>query len=525
MRLHLLSALTASIFFLFTPSVFGQLDFLGFYPSDEENNDIWGYEDSLGNQYVLLGQNSQTLILDVTDPNNIIPLHSVPGDGSIWRDIKTWDGFAYVTNEEGGGLDIIDLRYLPDSIHFERFTADTLDLQTAHNIFIDEQGYAYIFGSNLYVGGVDVFDVNTTNRYQPTYLGSYTEQYVHDGYVRGDTMYLSEILNGTQAIVDNSNPESPTTLARFPTSSNFTHQCWLDSSGQYLVTVDEVEGANIDVYDVSDLLDIKETDRYQRSEGSGVIPHNAFWIGDYIVASHYTDGVVLINATRKSNLVEVGNFDTSPFPSAPEFYGCWGVYPFFSNGMIAASDIEEGLYLMQPQFPSAAYLEGNITEENTGFPLANVQIEILGTDAIKRSRPSGDYSNGLDQAGTYAIRFSGKGCTSKIVPNVELALDSVTLLDVVLTCPKPPTNLSILASDNPIQITPNPVQSAAWLEFPSASGTTTLDLYTLDGKLLMHLDNISSNSIAMDLSHLDHGQYYLQLTVDGQSHTIPLIKE
>ena len=190
MRPYLLSVLTASFYFLFNPHVFGQLDFLGFYPSEEENNDIWGYEDSLGNQYVLLGQNSKTLILDVTDPNNIIPLHSIPGIQSQWRDIKTWDNFAYVTNDEGGGLDIIDLSFLPDSIHFERFTADTLNLQRAHNIYIDEKGYGYLFGSNLYVGGVDVFDVNTVNRYQPTYLGSYTEQYVHDGYVRGDTMYL-----------------------------------------------------------------------------------------------------------------------------------------------------------------------------------------------------------------------------------------------------------------------------------------------------------------------------------------------
>ena len=72
---HLLTLLTCIIVQV---TVFGQLDFLGFYPSDEENNDIWGYEDSLGNQYVLLGQNSKTLILDVTDPTNIIPLHSVP---------------------------------------------------------------------------------------------------------------------------------------------------------------------------------------------------------------------------------------------------------------------------------------------------------------------------------------------------------------------------------------------------------------------------------------------------------------
>ena len=85
---HLLTLLTCIIVQV---TAFGQLNFLGFYPSDEESNDIWGYEDSLGNQYVLLGQNSQTLILDVTDPNNIIPIHSVPGDRSIWRDIQTWD--------------------------------------------------------------------------------------------------------------------------------------------------------------------------------------------------------------------------------------------------------------------------------------------------------------------------------------------------------------------------------------------------------------------------------------------------
>ncbi|HAB89235.1 MAG TPA: hypothetical protein DCF84_01775, partial [Bacteroidetes bacterium] len=89
----------------------------------------------------------------------------------------------------------------------------------------------------------------------------------------------------------------------------------------------------------------------------------------------------------------------------------------------------------------------------------------------------------------------------------------------------PPTNVLILATENPIQITPNPVQSSAWLQFPSTSGTTTLDLHTLDGKLIMHLDNISSNSLAMDLSHLDRGQYYIQLSANGQSHTIPFVKE
>ena len=61
--------------------------------------------------------------------------------------------------------------------------------------------------------------------------------------------------------------------------------------------------------------------------------------------------------------------------------------------------------------------------------------------------------------------FQGWGEPRRLSPNVELAWTR-GLLDVALTCPGPLTNLSILTTENPIQITPNPVQSSAWLEFP-----------------------------------------------------------
>ncbi|HEY6905847.1 MAG TPA: hypothetical protein VI230_00180, partial [Ignavibacteriaceae bacterium] len=52
-------------------------------------NDIWGYTDQNGREYALLGVNTGTSVIDVTDPFNPVEVAFVPGSGSIWRDIKT----------------------------------------------------------------------------------------------------------------------------------------------------------------------------------------------------------------------------------------------------------------------------------------------------------------------------------------------------------------------------------------------------------------------------------------------------
>ena len=40
----------------------------------------------------------------------------------------------------------------------------------------------------------------------------------------------------------------------------------------------------------------------------------------------------------------------------------WGVYPWLPSGLIIASDIEEGLYVLQPNYVRGAYLEGSIRD-------------------------------------------------------------------------------------------------------------------------------------------------------------------
>ena len=47
-----------------------------------------------------------------------------------------------------------------------------------------------------------------------------------------------------------------------------------------------------------------------------------------------------------------GYYDTSTSHTNYSGYtGCWGVYPFLPSGNIIASDIENGLFVLRPDFP------------------------------------------------------------------------------------------------------------------------------------------------------------------------------
>ena len=71
--------------------------------------DIWGYVDSSGNEYAIVGLRDGVSFVDVTDPTNPDEKFFIPDIYSVWRDIKTWNNYAYVTTESDTGLLIIDL--------------------------------------------------------------------------------------------------------------------------------------------------------------------------------------------------------------------------------------------------------------------------------------------------------------------------------------------------------------------------------------------------------------------------------
>jgi choice-of-anchor B domain-containing protein len=405
------------------------------YPQQRGDcSDIWGYVDASGNEYAIVGNQTGTSIVDVSDPTSPVEIFYSAGDQTIWRDMKVWGTTAYITNEGGSGLKIIDLSNLPGPItaaDVTQFTGSQFPFTTAHNIFMDENGIAYIAGANNGVGGAIILDC-AANALNPVELGRYDDYYMHDVFVRNDTLWGGAINDGFFVVVDVSDPANCVTMATHFTPTTFSHNTWLSDDGNTLYTTDEVSNAYIAAYDVSNLANIVELDRIQSSPGQDVIPHNTFVKGNFLVTSYYTDGIVVHDATNPANLIEVGNYDTSPAFSGDGFNGAWGVYPYFPSGNIIASDIENGLFVLGVNYTPGAYLEGNITDALTSAPLNNAQIDIVATSASDISNGSGDYFSGLASGGTYDVTYSKTGYISETISNVILSNGNTTVVNVEL---------------------------------------------------------------------------------------------
>jgi len=378
-------------------------------------NDIWGYVAPDGTEYALVCNRSEVSIVNLSDPAN--PIESAFVEGYT-TDIKTFGEYAYAVGESGDGLKIIDLSMLPESVESYNWSpaipeiatfSDTLN--NCHNIYIDDFGYAYLTGCSLNNGGLIYIDVFTEPGF-PRYINAGFPTYSHDVYVRDNIAYSSEIYNGTLSIYDVSDKEVTELLGQVETPAQFTHSAWLTDDGKHIFATDERANASIISYNIEDLNDIKEQDQFRPFEtiGAGVIPHNVHVWQDWIIASYYEDGCIIIDAT----------------------HGAFGAYPYLPSGLILISDIDAGLYVFEPTYIKACYLEGNITSADTGTSIPNAEVRLLDTKVLEKSNLMGVYKTGSAIAGTYEVEVSHPYYESKkaeaILENGEL-----TILDFELT--------------------------------------------------------------------------------------------
>lgn len=405
-------------------------------------NDVWGYVDETGIEYALVGARKGTSVVSLATPENPVEVFWEPGMESIWRDLKTWQNHAYITTEAENGLLILDLSPLPASnpIVANYYNGPVgSEWSSAHNLYIDSSGYAYIFGANRGNGGVIILDVHTDPA-NPLEIGTFDTWYVHDGYVRNDTMFLAHISDGFLSMVDVTDRTNPILLGTKTTPSNFTHNIWPTNDGNVAFTTDEVSGGYLGSYDVSDPLNIIELDRIQSSPGQGVIPHNVHVDGNFLITSYYSDGVTVHDITHPNNMVLVGQYDTYPAQTT-SYDGCWGAYPFLPSGLILGADITEGLFILNPNYVQAAYLEGLITDAASLNPLPGVKVTINGHDQSDYSISNGDYATGILAGGSYSVTYSKVGYFSQTI-QVSLVNSVVTIQDVQLI-PIPPFNVTV----------------------------------------------------------------------------------
>jgi choice-of-anchor B domain-containing protein len=417
-------------------------------------NDVWGYVAPDGTEYALVGLRNSLSIVSLADPDDIVEVANVPGDFSVWRDIKTYGTFAYVVADQSTsdeGILSVDLSNLPTSVSSVNYnTGNTSgdDLTRAHNIFIDEMtGLAYVAGSNVNSGGMVIYDVDT-NPGVPTFVSFAPNVYSHDVYVQDGVMYGSEIYVGNITLYDVNDPNSITQMGTQATPRTFTHNAWSSADGNVVFTTDERGNASTAAYDVSDPNDITLLSEFRpaRSIGTNTIPHNVHVWDDYLIISHYTDGVEIVDATDPSNMVEIAYYDSWSGNDGGGS-GSWGAYPYLPSGLVLSSDITNGLYVFDVDYQRASRLAGNITDVSTGLVLNNVVVTIsdpVGTNA--GSTGTGNYKTGIATSGTINVTYSLAGYVSQTIA-VDFVRGVETIQDVALLNTALPVALSSFTAE------------------------------------------------------------------------------
>lgn len=327
----------------------------------------WGWVSPDGREYALLGTYTGTAIIDL----NVSPIQEIqhipgPPASCAYREIKTYKHYAYIVSEGGQGVQIVDLSGLPDTAILVRnfnFTNGTKNILRSHTVTLAD-GYLYLNGSaNWSPGGVVIFSLRNdpTN---PEFVGEFQPRYIHDSFVRNDTLYAAAIYSGGGIYVVNiQNKSAPQTLRFIQYSGSGTHHAWASiNGGRYVFTTDEIGAVNnLKIWDLNNLGSGPPfTPLAQYAASPTDIIHNVHGRGNYLYISHYSAGMRVVDVHNPGAPVEVGWYDTYPGTSG-SFNGCWGVYPYFPSGRWIGSDMQTGLYVanfsgLQPRIRSPLLL-------------------------------------------------------------------------------------------------------------------------------------------------------------------------
>jgi len=324
-----------------------------------------------GKEYALVGLNSHTAFVDISNPSMPILVGALPTAtlNSIWRDIKVYQNHAFIVSEASGhGMQVFDLTRLRDTIPPEIFTADThfTDFGSAHNIVINEaSGYAYVVGANRsgpFSGGA--LFINIQNPTMPISEGGFGDGgYSHDAQVINydgpDVDYIGkEILVGSNeneiVIADVTNKSNPVTISTINYSNiGYTHQGWFSQDLKYFIVGDELDELNIGTNTRTLIFDFSDLDNpiydFDYLGTTLAIDHNGYPNGNDYYLANYTAGVRVLDLSQieNNNLTEIGFFDTYPENDNAAFDGVWNVYPFLMSDNIIISDIDRGLFIIR----------------------------------------------------------------------------------------------------------------------------------------------------------------------------------
>lgn len=337
---------------------------VGIGPDDRRYNGCWGWhQTSLNKEYAIVGSSSGIYFIDVSVPTTPSVSAFVSGVPSVTvREIKTYQNYCYITCDESGAnkFQIIDMSTLPNSVTV---------VYNSNSLF--ERGHTqWINQDKLYIGGVtysnstsssmNVYSLATPTA--PVLLRELKQDfpaigYVHDMYVRNDTVFASCGYQGLYVFKFNTLTNTFVQLGSYTgyAAGKYNHSSGLTQDGKHLLFCDESPaGSPIRFVDVQNLNNIQPVQTFQPY--SNTTPHNPFLIGNkWAIISCYQDGLFIYDISQPGNAVASGYFDTFPQGGgnvnnyfSQDYRGNWGAYPYLPSGIIIAADMQNGVFILDP---------------------------------------------------------------------------------------------------------------------------------------------------------------------------------
>jgi len=493
---------------LFTSEIYSQLANKNMYLLANINTHtlqysaIWGYSAPDGREYAIMGSHDGTQFVDITDVSNIhevgfLPSTNPNSGNNSWREMKTYSHYAYIVSEvANSGVQIVDLQYLPDSIHYvKKFL--TPGHSSTHSI--SQSGpYLYLNGANSMFGqGVTVFDL-TIDPETPVKRGGYNVNYIHDCRIVNDTIYAANISNGRVTIINATNKSLLTLVTSFinlPGSG--PHNTAVTDDRKHLLVTDEIGTApyRLKIWNIENLTNINFVTYWQPTAITSSIIHNVETYGKYALIAHYSAGVRFVDISVPSAPTEVAWYDTYPVSNNQNYNGCWGVY-MFPSGKIIASDRQTGLYVLKTNYNISVAIEGlynNVTSthnlrDTVSAYLRSVDSPYIIIDSSKEVIDSlsltGNFRFNVAPSGTYYIVLKHRNSIetwSRLNGEsyIPMSLGSYDFTD----------SISKAYGNNMVQIDDSP------LKFAIYSGDVDQD-QVIDGTDLLIIDNDAFNFIS-----------------------------
>jgi hypothetical protein len=244
------------------------------------------------------------------------------------------------------------------------------------------------------------------------------------------------------------------------------------------------------------------------------IDHNLYALDHFIYESNYRSGVRVLDAIRVSNsiLSEVAFFDVIPSNDFAQFSGTWSNYPYLPSGIVLASSMYDGMFIVKPTIITTSEEIVQIcSDETTSFEVGiNADLAFPLTVAIEGLGNATANADLIEGQGSFTVAITG-------VENLESGDYSANLLlvsnfgeqyEIPLSVSVCSGNSVSEAQVEALSIFPNPANTVLQIKIPS--GTQSIEIMDASGRIV-HRENAQSKSItSIDIRQLASGHYIVK---------------